>query len=78
MRKFSTASRGWACPLPPGSSRSSRPTDDADRAAAIVHAVLGKLHQLPADAPNVLLVATGLATSGEEIAGTMRGLKLRA
>lgn len=52
--------------------------EDADRASAIVHAVLGKLHQLPADAPNVLLVATGLATSGEEIAGTMRGLKLRA
>lgn len=56
-----------------------RPRDgDTQRATAIVHAVLGKLSQLPADAPNALLVATGLASSGDEVAATMRGLKLRA
>ncbi len=51
---------------------------DAERSAAIAHAVLGKLSQLPAGAPNALLVATGLASSAGELAATMRGLKLRA
>lgn len=51
---------------------------EAGRVRAIDQAVLGKLRQLPGDAPNVLLVATGLASSGDEIAARMRDLKLRA
>ncbi|MGH2607776.1 MAG: hypothetical protein ACRDHF_01695 [Tepidiformaceae bacterium] len=51
---------------------------EAGRTAAIVNAVVGKLSQLPAEAPNALLVATGLALSADEIAVTMRGLKMRA
>jgi hypothetical protein len=51
---------------------------EGDRAAAIANPLLGKLRQFPADAPNALLVATGLAASDEEVGATMRALKVRA
>jgi hypothetical protein len=52
--------------------------DEAERDSAIAHAVLGKLRQLPVDAPNALLVATGLARSDDEVRATMHALKVRA
>lgn len=53
-------------------------TGEADRGTAIAHALLGKLRQLPAGAPNALFVATGLAASDDEVGATMRALKVRA
>jgi hypothetical protein len=45
----------------------------------LANAVLGKLRQLPADAPNVVLIAIdGPAASGAEVAAAMRALKQRA
>jgi hypothetical protein len=56
-----------------------RPKDqDTARPTAIVQAMLAKLPQLPVDAPNVLIVATGLASSADEVGAAVRGLKLRA
>jgi hypothetical protein len=51
---------------------------DGDPAAAIAFAVLGKLRQLPVESPNALLLASGIATSPDELVNTMRALKLRA
>jgi hypothetical protein len=51
---------------------------EADRSTAIANALLGKLRQFPADAPNALLVATGLAASDDEVGATLRTLKIRA
>jgi hypothetical protein len=53
-------------------------SDGSDRSTALAHAVLGKLRQFPADAPNALLVATGLADSDEDVGVAMRNLKIRA
>ena len=53
-------------------------TNEPDRVAVIGQAVLAKLRQFPVETPNALLVATGLASSPEDIAGAMRALKLRA
>jgi hypothetical protein len=45
----------------------------------LANAVLGKLRQLPPDAPNVLLVAVdGAAPPADEVAAAMRALKRRA
>ena len=59
-------------------TRPRPPQTDADRATAIGRAVLAKLRQLPVDAPNALLLATGLAGSAEEVTAVMRETKLRA
>jgi len=40
--------------------------------------LLGKLRQLPVDAPNAILLAGGLASSAGEVESMMRALKLRA
>ncbi|MGE0599194.1 MAG: hypothetical protein AB7J35_07885 [Dehalococcoidia bacterium] len=52
--------------------------EETNHAAAIGNALLGKLRQFPAESPNALLVATGLAESVENVATAMRGLKLHA
>ncbi|HMO94718.1 MAG TPA: hypothetical protein PKD27_01280, partial [Tepidiformaceae bacterium] len=41
-------------------------------------ALLGKLKQLPADAPNVVLIAGGVSASDAELAAEIRDLKRRA
>lgn len=53
-------------------------SDESERGAAIAHAVLGKLRQLPGDAPNALLVATGLAASEDDVRSSLHALKVRA
>ncbi len=59
-------------------TRPRLPDVGADRTSIVGNALLGKLRQLPVDSPNALLVATALAASDDEIATTMRALKLRA
>lgn len=51
--------------------------ESEERSEAIGQAVLAKLRQLPADAPNAIFVATGLAEAADELAAAMRALKLR-
>ncbi|MGE3073581.1 MAG: hypothetical protein AB7N24_05765 [Dehalococcoidia bacterium] len=59
-------------------TRPRRGSDDRSAAAAIGNALLAKLHQLPGEASNALLVATGLAESPEEVGAAIRNLKHRA
>ena len=59
-------------------TRPRRRPGEADNGATIANVLLGKLRQFPADAPNALLVATGLAASADDVATAMRALKLRA
>jgi hypothetical protein len=50
-----------------------------DRADGLASALLGKLRQLPADAPNAVLIALdGPLLAQDEVAAAMRSLKLRA
>ena len=50
-----------------------------DRADGLANALLGKLHQLPADAPNAVLVAIeGPTPPRDAVAGAMRALRQRA
>jgi hypothetical protein len=50
-----------------------------DRAAGLAGAMLGKLHQLPANAPNaIVVVLDGPLPTADEVASAMRSLRQRA
>jgi hypothetical protein len=49
-----------------------------DSTASAAGALLAKLRQLPVDAPNVLLLASGLADSDAAVESMIRSLKVRA
>lgn len=59
-------------------TRPRRPSSAAENEQAIARAVLAKLRQLPADSPNALLIASGLAASPADAGAAMRALKLRS